>query len=119
MQIFTFSFSEEDALTQLKTQTRTKSDKYQLLHNILPTETGGTAFTLTRKYSKDEVTRKLKELMTELRSNYVVEYTSSNSKRDGKPRSLRVEISDGADGEKRAGSIRQNYVATNEKNITK
>ncbi len=119
LQIFTFSFSEEEALAQIKSQTRFKGEKYLLLHNILAAETGGTAFTLSRKYSKDEVNKKLKELMSELRSNYVVEYTSTNSKRDGKPRSLKVEITDGANGEKRTGSIRQNYVATNEKNITK
>jgi Ca-activated chloride channel homolog len=119
LQIFTFLFSEEEALAQIKSQTRIKGEKYLMLHNILATETGGTAFMLTKKYSKDEVNKKLNELMTELRSNYVVEYTSSNSKRDGKPRSLRVEITNGANGEKRTGSIRQSYVATDEKNITK
>lgn len=119
LQIFTFSFSEEDALAQIKSQTRSKGEKFLMLHNILAAETGGTAFTLSRRYSKDEMREKLKALVTELRSNYVVEYTSTNSKRDGKPRNLRVEIANAENGEKRAGTIRQSYVATDEKNITK
>lgn len=68
-------------------------------------QTGGRAFILGAGYSADDIRETLKSLIPGLRSNYLIRYTSTNSKRDGTPRKLIVEIADGPRGEKRTGII--------------
>lgn len=73
-------------------------------------ETGGLVFNLTKKRTKEDIIATLKALMTELRSDYVISYTSTNQKRDGLPRKLRIEVADNEKGEKRQGIIRESFV---------
>ena len=129
VQIFSISFPEEDALNQIKdikktvvmnvrTHKRVKEHPI-LLNNTLATETGGTAYTLSKNYTNEELITNINAIFIELRSNYVVGYTSINQKRDGKERSLRVEIADGENGAKRSGFVREKFKVLNIKDITK
>jgi len=79
------------------------------LSNLLPLDTGGTTFLLAKKYKREELNETLKNLVYELRSNYVVGYTSNNPKRDGTARKLTVEIAQGAKGEKRTVIAREGF----------
>ena len=84
------------------------------LSRRLALETGGTAFILketTDEKLKTELDEALRSLKTELRSQYVVSYTSTNPKRDGKARTLRAEI---ALGEKRQAVIRNGFIVPKE-----
>lgn len=113
LQVFSISFPEEYALKQ------PRSGKSLLLNNTLASETGGTAYTLSKKYTRDEMTKYLKAIVAELHSNYIIGYTSTNQKRDGKERNLRVEVADGENGAKRSGLIREKFKVLNIKDITK
>ena len=115
LQIFTFSFPGERAFKQAREARYDmkggKDKKPLLLNNILAQETGGSAYTLPAKYTKAIIADALKKLVAELRSQYVIGYTSTNQKRSDKPRNLRVEIADTQTGEKRQGFVRENFVA--------
>ncbi|MET0751986.1 MAG: VWA domain-containing protein [Pyrinomonadaceae bacterium] len=81
--------------------------------NRLAFATGGTAFFIKNSLPDKaipEAAEALKSLMTELRSQYVIGYTSTNQKRNGKPRTLRIEAAGNEKGEKRQGTIRANFV---------
>jgi len=84
------------------------------LAHTLALETGGAAYILGANYKKEDLIGVIKSIGDELRYQYVVGYTSANSKRDGSVRSLRVEVADGVKGEKRSGSIRESFVVPNE-----
>lgn len=73
-------------------------------------ETGGLVFDLNKKRTKEDIASTLKALMIELRSNFVIRYTSTNQKRDGLPRKLRIEVADSEKGEKRQGFIRESFI---------
>lgn len=73
-------------------------------------ETGGLVFNLTKKRTKEEIIATLKTLMTELRSDYVINYTSTNQKRDGLPRKLLIEVADDVKGNRRQGIIRESFI---------
>ena len=81
--------------------------------NQLALETGGAAFFVNGK--KDELVAALKGVLTELNSQYVIGYVSTNQKRDGKSRKLTVQIADGAKGEKRQPTLRDSFVVPEEK----
>ncbi len=81
--------------------------------NQLALETGGAAFFVNGK--KEELVAALKGILTELNSQYVIGYTSTNQKRDGSERKLTVQIADGAKGEKRQPTIRAGFVVPKEK----
>jgi len=85
--------------------------------NQLALETGGAAFVLKGKSKKieTELVESIKAILTELNSQYVVGYTSTNQKRDGLARKLTVQIADGAKGEKRQAFIRESFVVPEEK----
>lgn len=118
-QIFTFSFPEEEAKSQIKKFNRIGKQDYKalLLNNIVANETGGTAFTLSKKYNKAEIIENLKSLVKELRSNYIIGYDSTNPKRKGETRKLTVEIAAGKDDQKRIGSVRESFVAVDKNKI--
>lgn len=101
IQIFIISFAESTA--------KQKEKAIKLSHQ-LSLETGGTLYLLQKKYTKDELIAVLKALTVELRSNYIIGYTSTNQKRDGLPRKLTVSVSDSEKGEKRLGYIREGFV---------
>jgi len=115
LQIFTFSFPGEKQFKLDKDRRNSikgdKGKKPLLLNNILAFETGGTAYTLPANYTRTNIADALKKLVSEMRSQYVIGYTSTNQKRNDKPRSLRVEITDTQTGEKRQGFVRENFVA--------
>ncbi|MEK7725163.1 MAG: VWA domain-containing protein [Acidobacteriota bacterium] len=79
------------------------------LSHFLPSETGGASFLLPQKYKDADLVNYLKLIMYELRSQYIIGYTSNNQIRDGKPRKLTVQISDNEKGEKRLGLIREGF----------
>ena len=81
--------------------------------NQLSLETGGASFFVNSKQA--ELVSALKGILTELNSQYVIGYTSTNQKRDGKSRKLTVQIADGAKGEKRQTTLRESFVVPEEK----
>ncbi len=85
--------------------------------NQLALETGGAAFILQGKNKEIEnaLVQSLKAILTELNSQYVIGYTSTNQKRDGLSRKLTVQIADGAKGEKLQAFIRESFVVPEEK----
>ncbi len=86
-----------------------------ILGHKLALDTGGTIHNLARKHTKEELIEALKKLVFELRSNYIVGYTSTNPKHDGLERKLTVEIGSGAKGEKRNALIRDGFIVPKEK----
>jgi len=84
--------------------------------NRVAFETGSIVRILTKKKTKEEIIDALKAIVGELRSNYIVGYSSTNQKRDGLPRKLTVQIADGAKGEKRQAFIRESFIVPEEKN---
>ena len=100
LQVFLISYAE-DAPQKKKSARK--------LSHLLTLETGGTTFTLNKKHTKEELIEVLKKFVYELRSNFVIGYSSTNMKRDGLPRKLSVEIADGAKGGKRQVIIRDGF----------
>ena len=86
-----------------------------ILGNKLALDTGGTIHNLARKHTKEELVEALKKLVFELRSNYIVGYTSTNPKHDGLQRKLTVVIGNGAKAEKRNALIRDGFTVPKEK----
>jgi Ca-activated chloride channel family protein len=80
------------------------------LANALALRTGGRATIFPKKPNESELLAALKQIMIEVRSQYVVGYTSTDSKRDGLPRKLTVQIKDGPDGKKRRAFFRESFV---------
>jgi Ca-activated chloride channel family protein len=101
LQIFIVSYAE-DAVQQKK--------KARSLSHQLAFETGGTLYSLPKKRTKQDVVNALNKILAELRSNYVVGYTSTNQKRDGLERKLTVSVADNAKGEKRKGVMRESFI---------
>jgi hypothetical protein len=85
-----------------------QSKSARALASTLSLRTGGNAYYLEKSFTKDQLLASMKALFIELRSQYVISYTSSNLARDS-TRKLRVEVKDGASGEKRRGLIRETY----------
>jgi Ca-activated chloride channel homolog len=79
------------------------------LSHLLPFETGGTTFMLPPKYKTDDLITFLKAIVYELRSQYIIGYTSTNQLRDGKPRKLTLNVADNEKGEKRQAFIREGF----------
>jgi hypothetical protein len=92
------------------TKPRTRKQKAENLAHTLALQTGGTAFVVSKEKNKKNLPALLKTLLAELRSPYVVGYTSTNQKRDGAARKLTVQVADSAKGEKRQGVVRDNFV---------
>lgn len=112
VQIFSLSFPAEQAFKEIKEYTKKLPDQKKrkkplMLNNILALETGGTAYTLPIGYTKENIAEALKKFASELRSQYVIGYTSTNQKRNDKPRSLRIEIA----SNQQRGFIRESFVA--------
>jgi Ca-activated chloride channel homolog len=105
LQVFLLSYAENAPKAKKKARK---------LSHLLTLETGGTTYTLDKKHTKDELIEVLKKIVLELRSNFVVGYTSTNLKRDGLPRKLRVELADGSKGEKRQALIRDGFTVPEE-----
>lgn len=111
MQIFTIGLTGEIP------SERIKKNSVRFI-NQLALETGGAAFILQGKNKEIEnaLAQSLKAILTELNSQYIIGYTSTNQKRDGLSRKLTAQIADGAKGEKRQTFIRESFVVPEEKN---
>lgn len=83
--------------------------------NLAAFETGGIARILNKKRTGEEIIDALKAIVTELKSQYILNYVSTNQKRDGNLRKLTVQIADGAAGEKRQSVIREGFIVPEEK----
>ncbi len=76
----------------------------------LANETGGNLYPLEKQNpSQKDIEKATKALLYELRSQFVINYISTNQKRNGKQRQLSVQISDNEKGEKRFGIIREGF----------
>ncbi|PYS98813.1 MAG: hypothetical protein DMF63_14590 [Acidobacteria bacterium] len=100
VQIFPFAMMSEIKATSSKSA-RTFASTVSL-------RTGGNVYFHEKKYTQDQVLANLKAFFIEMRSQYVISYTSTNTARDS-TRKLRVEVKDGANGEKRQGLVRDSY----------
>ena len=100
IQVFVLSYAE---------YSQEKLQESRGLSNFVALETGGTTYLLNKNRTKDEVVNTLKAIVNEMRSQYVIGYTSTNQKRDGMARKLSVQITDGANGEKRYAKIRDGF----------
>ncbi|HEX2640245.1 MAG TPA: hypothetical protein VHL50_06725, partial [Pyrinomonadaceae bacterium] len=119
-----FNNSDVQVFSLAITRDLRNSDEYLLgpdrkkraerLVDILGFKTGGKAFILGEKFNEDQLKEALRSIMVELRSQYVIGYTSTNPKRGGSARKLRVEISDANGGTKRIGYIREDFVVPKE-----
>jgi len=94
---------------------KSKKKSIQGFINRLTIETGGTAFFPENKKLKDEIVAATRKIADELRSQYVIGYTSTNQKRDGLTRKLTVQVADNENGEKRQAFIREGFVIPKEK----
>lgn len=82
--------------------------------NRLALQTGGTSYFLENKKLKDEIASTTRKIADELRSQYVIGYTSTNQKRDGSTRKLTIQVADNEKGEKRQAFIRASFVVPKE-----
>lgn len=101
LQIFLLSYAE---LAPQKKKTARR------LTNLIPFEIGGMAYSLPKKYKQEDLLAAVKSIITELRSNYIVRYTSTNQNRDGLPRKLTVQVANNSKDEKRQGIIREGFI---------
>jgi Ca-activated chloride channel homolog len=108
--IFTLAFSSHltDRYDPATRERNVRTRALDLMNN-LALVSGGGAYILEKGFSNDDVTAGIRSMMIELKSQFVVEYTPKNQKRDGIKRELRVEIADGPDGAKRSGFVRNSY----------
>lgn len=105
LQVFLLSFAE--------TAPKDKKDARFLSH-LLTLETGGTTYLMPKKFNQNDIIESLKKVAGELRSQYVIGYTSTNQKRDGLTRKLTVQVADSEKGEKRQAFIRESFVVPKE-----
>jgi VWFA-related protein len=113
IQIFTIALTSEIGSSRdLASGGHRKKAKAEDLSKTLAFATGGNNYILDKKLS-EILPASLKSLVVELRSQYVVGFTPTNQNRDT-IRKLRVEVSDGAKGEKRQGLIRESYFVPKE-----
>lgn len=83
-------------------------DKAVNLINKLATETGGRAFMPT---SLSELPQIAREIVRDLRTQYVVSYNPTNKARDGSFRSIKVIVDEGSSKDKRIALTRNGRVA--------
>lgn len=80
------------------------------LVNRLAASTGGTSVILKEKSSNAELIDALRSMLLELRSQYVIRYTTGDIKSDNNVRKLSVTVADGPSGEKRKVHIKDKIV---------
>jgi hypothetical protein len=115
MQIFVIAMTADlRGNTNLKREKKYTKETSEDFARLFALETGGSAHILDGKYSDDDLTRVTKLVADELRSQYIIGYTSTNKNRDGLARKLRVWIADGDKGESRQGFARESFVVPKE-----
>lgn len=103
-------FKDTDSQIFIISYAEGRKKKAKPLGDLLSLETGGTIYQLSEKHTREELQKILGKIVIELRSNYVISYTSTNQKRDGLARKLSVQIADAADGKKQSALIRENFI---------
>jgi Ca-activated chloride channel homolog len=84
-------------------------DKAMALLNKLASETGGHAFF---PQSLSEIPEIAREIVRDMRTQYVVAYNPTNKERDGSYRAIRVAVDDGPQHDKRIALTRPGRLAT-------
>jgi Ca-activated chloride channel homolog len=82
-------------------------DEVETFAKNLATVTGGNTYILN-KVTDDTLTKAIKSVISELRSQYSISFMSTNQKRNT-TRKLRIEVADGPKGEKRKAVVRETY----------
>lgn len=90
----------------LRHSSRQNSERF--IHTLAD-RSGGAAYILSGKYKKEDLEQVVISLINELRSPFVIGYSSTNQKHDGEARKLRVEIANGPNAEKRTAVIRNSF----------
>jgi len=108
VQIFPLILTQQKAAKD-KLQNRAPA-KVEMLARNLAAKTGGETYFLPNRSKVDDIVTDLKPVITELRSQYFLSYTSTNQTNDGHVRKLTVEIASGPKGEKRKGIIRNSVI---------
>ncbi len=105
----TGDLSNERNQTTQKKNSKTTSENFI---KFLALKTGGAAYIAEGKDKEFEtaLVQSLKSILTELNSQYVIGYTSTNQKHAGLPRKLTVQVADGTNGAKRQAFIRDSFV---------
>jgi Ca-activated chloride channel homolog len=101
LQVFVISFAESAPQNKKKAR---------FVSNVLTLKTGGTTYTLPKKFTLDDIANTFERILLELRSPYIIGYTSTNPSRDGIARKLAIQIADGANGAKREGIVRESFI---------
>lgn len=83
-----------------------KEKSMQFAQNLASISGGMTFFPKNSKKNQNEIIEAAKTIVYEIRSQYVVEYVSTNQKMKDKERKLSVQITDAPDGEKRTAFMR-------------
>lgn len=109
-QIFPLILTQQKAPKDINTQKNKVPAKIEMLARSLATRTGGETYFLPNRLKVDDIVTDLKPVLAELRSQYLLSYTSTNQTNDGHVRKLTVEIAPGPKGEKRRGIVRDNVI---------
>jgi len=103
VQIYAIGFTNDLPDTKESETGISRRAKARAFLTRLAEETGGKVYFPD---SIDELGKIAGEISGELRTQYVVSYAPTNSSRDGSFRRIRVEVVDGAAGEKRTAITR-------------
>ncbi|MCY7347726.1 MAG: VWA domain-containing protein [Pyrinomonadaceae bacterium] len=113
VQIFIIGLTQDlsDKSNESTKRKNSKTDSENFI-KLLALKTGGAAFIVEGKNKEFEnaLVQSLKSILTELNSQFVIGYTSTNQKRDGTARKLTVQVAVGAKDEKRRAFIRESFV---------
>lgn len=111
IQIFTITLTKDlpKGFWDMEPNRKTVGSVVKLV-NKLAAYTGGTSFIFKKQSTKNDLLNSLKALMIELRSQYVVSYTSENVNKDNNVRKLTATVVDGPNGEKRKAYIKDTIV---------
>lgn len=115
IQIFTIAMTADlRGNNNPKSEKRYTKETSEDFARLFALETGGSTYVLDGKYTDEDVTRITKLVADELRSQYIIGYTSTNKNRDGSARKLRVSVADRDKGERRQAFIRESFVVPKE-----
>ncbi len=108
IQVFVIAMTEQFSEGYIGKSPKESSEAFA---NEIAFKTGGTAyFPITKGKNIKLLAEIVKSLVLELRSQYLVGYTSTNQKRNKKVRKLTIQVADNAKGEKRQAIIREGFI---------
>ena len=112
IQVFVVALTSQlsDARPAFKPAYTSEKQKAESFANILALKTGGAVLIPSGEENrKKPLADLIKPIISELQANYVIGYTSSDSRWDGRTRSLRIQIADGPKDTKRQGITRESF----------